>query len=92
MATAGKTIRVTAQSDLAALLDSAAREPIILEHGGERFRLSRADDDPQPPYDPERPRDGLRRFAGTVSAEEGERLKTVISRGREEGSRPLDRP
>ena len=44
MATAPKTVRVTAETALPELLDDAAREPIILERDGERFRLSRDED------------------------------------------------
>ncbi len=91
MAITHKTVRVTEQTDLPELLDDAAKEPVILERGGERFRLSRADD-LFADYDPERVRDGLRRFAGTISPEEGERLKALVYRGREEGTRPPDRP
>ncbi len=91
MATTPKTVRVTEQTDLPELLGDAAKAPVILEHGGERFRLSRADD-LFAGYDPERVRDGLRRFAGTIGAEEGERLKAIVYRGREEGTRPPDRP
>ena len=91
MATTHKTVRVTDETDLPHLLDDAAKGPVILERGGERFRLSRADD-LFADYDPERVRDGLRRFAGTIGAEEGERRKRLIYRGREEGARPLDRP
>lgn len=91
MATTAKTIEVTKQTDILDLLADAAREPIILEHGGERFRLSR-EDDLVAGYDPERVRDGLRRFAGTISREEGERLKALVYQGREDGTRPPDRP
>ena len=91
MATAHKTVLVTDETALPELLDDAAKAPVILERGGERFRLSRADD-LFAGYDPERVRDGLRRFAGTISAEEGERLKRLVYRGREEGTRPPDRP
>lgn len=91
MATATKTIRVTAETAVLDLLDDAAEGPVILERGEERFRLSRADD-PFADDDPERVRDGLRRFAGTISAEEGERRKAVIYQGREEGTRPAARP
>ena len=41
MTIAHKTIRVTEETDLPELLDNAAREPVILERNGERFRLSR---------------------------------------------------
>lgn len=90
-----KTIRVTAETDLPALLDDAAAGPLILERGGDRFRLSRDEGDSADPwadYNPERVREGLRRFAGTITPEEGERMKELIYRGREEGTRPPDRP
>jgi hypothetical protein len=86
-----KTIPVTAETDWPKLLDDAAREPVILERNGTRFRLSR-EDDLFADYDPERVRDGLRRFAGTITPEEAERLRKIVSRGREEGTRPADRP
>ncbi len=91
MATTYKTVQVTDETDLPELLGDAAKEPVILEHRGERFRLSRADD-VFAGYDPERVRDGLRRFAGTIDSEEGERLKAIVYRGREDGTRPPDRP
>ncbi len=91
MAITPKTVRVTEETGLPALLADAAKAPVILERGGERFRLSRADD-LFAGYDPERVRDGLRRFAGTISPEEGERRKALIYQGREEGTRPPDRP
>jgi len=43
-ATAPRTVRVTTETALLELLDDAAREPIILERDGERFRLSRDED------------------------------------------------
>lgn len=92
MATTHKTVRVTEETRLPDLLDDAAEAPVILERGGERFRLSRADDDLFADYDPERVREGLRLFAGTISPEEGERRKALIYQGREEGTRPPDRP
>lgn len=91
MATINRTISVTEHTDWPGLLDDAAKEPIIIEHGGERFRLSRADDTGTT-YDPARVREGLRRFAGTINPVAGERRKALIFRGREEGTRPLDRP
>jgi hypothetical protein len=90
-----KTIRVTAETDLPTRVDDAAAGPLILERGCERFRLSRDEGDSADPwanYDPERVREGLRRFAGTITPEEGERMKGLIYRGREEGTRPPDRP
>jgi hypothetical protein len=91
MASALKTIHITDDTALADLLDDAAREPIILERNGDRFRLSLVDD-LFADYDPERVRDGLRRFAGTITPEEADRLRQIVYRGREEGTRPIDRP
>ena len=51
MATPHKTVHVIAETALPELLDDAAREPIILERDGERFRLSRDEDiayEPEP--------------------------------------------
>ena len=43
-------------------------------------------------YDPERVRVTLEKVAGTLTPEEGDRLKEAIYRAREEGTRPPDRP
>lgn len=93
MATTPKTIQVTETTELPALLDDAAHVPLILERDGQRFRLSRESaDDLWANYDPERVRTGVRQFAGTISVEEGERLKALIYRGREDGAQPPERP
>lgn len=91
MATTLKQIPVTTETDWPKLLDEVTQEPVILERGGERFRLSRVDD-LFADYDPERVRDGLRRFAGTITADEAERLRDIVYQGREDGTRPIDRP
>jgi len=57
-----------------------------------RFRVTRDPDDPWADYDPEKLRAALRAVAGTLTADEGERLKELIYRGREEGTRPINRP
>jgi hypothetical protein len=64
MTTAPKTVRVTAVNALPTLLDDAAREPIILERDGERFRLSRDEDIAYEP-DPEGVRAMLAATAGS---------------------------
>jgi len=90
-----KTIQVTAETDLPALLDDAAAGPLILERGGERFRLSRDEGDAVDPwadYDPERVREGLRQVAGMITPEEAEAWKEAVYRAREDGTRPPDRP
>ncbi len=89
---APKTIKVTPETSVGSLLDEAAAAPVVLETNGTRYRLVREPDDPWAGYDPERVREGLRRFAGTLSPEEGERIKRLIYRGREEGTRPPGRP
>ncbi len=85
-----RTITVEPDSELARALDEAAA--IVLERNGVRYRLSREDDDPWANYDPAKLRASLRQVAGTITPEEGERLKEALYRGREEGTRPLDRP
>jgi hypothetical protein len=42
--------------------------------------------------DPEKVLEGLHEIAGTLSPAEGERMKDLIYRGREEGTRPITRP
>ena len=85
MAAATKTIVVTPETDLRALLDDAADGP--------QFRLGLEEaDDLWADYDPERVRTALREVARSMTREEGERIKELIYRGREEGTRPPDRP
>ena len=92
MLTATKTVAVTDTTDWPKLLDEAANTPLRLERDGVVYRLSREDEDIWAGYDPERVREGLRLFASTLTPEEGERLKELIYRGREEGTRPIDHP
>jgi len=86
------TIHLDPDSELARALADADDEPVLLDSNGVRFRVIRADDDLWADYDPEKVRDGLRKFAGILTPEEGERIKELIYRGREEGTRPPDRP
>ena len=92
MATEPKTIKITPETSLSSLLTEAADAPVLLEANGVVYRLAREGEDIWAGYDPERVRAGLRAFAGTLSSEEGERIKALIYRGREEGTRPPDRP
>ncbi|MEA2514642.1 MAG: hypothetical protein QOJ59_4129 [Thermomicrobiales bacterium] len=89
-----KPITVSDESNLTELLDEAAVEPVLLEKNGVLYRLSVATDtdDLWSNYDPERLRATVLRMAGSISPEEGERIKALIYRGREEGTRPIDRP
>ncbi|MEA2595786.1 MAG: hypothetical protein QOF01_2255 [Thermomicrobiales bacterium] len=89
-----KPITVSDESNLTELLDEAAVEPVLLEKDGVLYRLSRADEvaDIWAGYDPERVRAGLSAMSGIITAEEAERMKALVYRGREEGTRPPDRP
>jgi hypothetical protein len=87
-----RTIHLDPDSELARALANADDTPVLLANNGTRFRVVRVDDDPWADYDPEKVRAGLRKFAGMISPEEADRIKEQIYRGREEGTRPLDRP
>ena len=92
MAKTPLTITIDPDSELGRALDDADGSPVILERNGARFLVTRDPDDPWANYDPEKLRAGLRKFAGMLTPEEGERIKESIYRGREEGTRPIDRP
>lgn len=93
MVTAPRTINVDPTSELGQAQSTAEETPVLLAGNGRVCRVSPAEqDDPWAGYDPERVRSALRRFAGTLTPEEGERLKELIHRGRAEGTRPFDRP
>ena len=86
------TITIDPDSELGRALSDPDGSPVVLERSGERFRVTRDPDDPWANYDPEAVRAALRKFAGMLTPEEGERIKETIYRGREEGTRPIDRP
>lgn len=92
MSTGPRTITIDPDSELGRALEASEESPIILVRNGARFRVTRDPDDPWARYDPDKVREGLRRFAGMLTAEDAERIKAMIYRGREEGTRPLDRP
>ncbi|MBA2521632.1 MAG: hypothetical protein H0V24_18400 [Chloroflexia bacterium] len=92
MSNAPLTITIDPDSELGRALDETDGSPVVLLRAGARFRVTRDPDDPWANYDPDKVRAGLRKFAGMLTPEEGERIKETISRGREEGTRPLDRP
>jgi hypothetical protein len=86
------TIVIDPDSELGRALVETDGELVVLLRNGTRFRVTRDTDDPWANYDPEKVRDGLRKFAGMLTREEGERIKEAIYRGREGGTRPLERP
>ena len=86
------TITIDPDSELGRALEKTDDEPVILLWSGARFRVTRDPDDPWANYDPEKVLEGLHEIAGTLSPAEGERMKDLIYRGREEGTRPITRP
>jgi hypothetical protein len=86
------TITINDDSELGRALDAHPQESIMIVRGVHRFRVIPQGEDPWANYDPERLRDALREVAGTLTPEEGDRIKEEIYRAREEGSRPPDRP
>jgi hypothetical protein len=86
------TIHIDPESELARVLADAEETPVVLDSNGVRFRVIRAEGDLWADYDPEAVLEGLREIAGTLSPDEGERMKALIYRGREEGTRPITRP
>ena len=86
------TIVIDPESELGRALGETDGEPVVLLRNGTRFRVTLDADDPWANYDPESVLEGLHEIAGTLSAEEGKRMKELIYRGREEGTRPITRP
>lgn len=85
-------IEIDPDSELARALERMDSRRVVLESKGVRYTVTRREKDPWENYDPAKVRAGLRRFAGIISREEAERMKELVYRGREEGTRPPDRP
>ena len=87
------TIDIDPESELGKALASAGKRPLALISGGRRYDVFETEhDDVWADYDPEQVRAVVQAAAGSMTLEEGERLKQNIYRWREEGSRPIDRP
>ncbi len=86
------TITVDPDSELGRALAEGDGDEVVLMRGTTRFRVTRDPADPWATYDPVAVLNGLHEIAGTLAPEEGERMKHLIYRGREEGTRPLTRP
>ncbi len=85
-------IELDPESELDKALATAGRKPVVLVSDGRRYVVSRDPLDSVDDYDPEEFRAALRAAVGTLTPEEGERLKRDIYRWREEGARPIDGP
>ncbi len=90
------TIRVPEDSEIARLLRDApaSGEPLRIEVGETAYTVRREVDDFDARtgiwegYDPEQVRAGIEAAAGSWSDVDGEALKEMIYRAREEGTRP----
>jgi hypothetical protein len=87
-----KTIHIPEDSELARVLEEVDETPLRLETRGVLYRVSRDAEDLWAGYDPQVARAGMAAAAGTLTPEDGERLKAFVYRAREEGSRSIDRP
>lgn len=85
------SIDLDPESELAKALAEAGRTPVGLVSNGRRYVVSRDPDDFWDDYDEEMFRAALDAVVGTMTPEEGERFKELIYRGREEGTRPINR-
>ena len=86
------TITIDPDSELGRALDERGDDPVVLVRGTSRFRVTRDPADPWTSYDAAKLREGLRKVAGLLTPEDGDRIIETIYRGREEGTRPLGRP
>ena len=87
MATTDETIEVEDTTPVGPLLERASAGPILLRRNGHVYRL-----EPEPTYDSEKAIAGMRAAAGSWSDVDADELKAYIRRGRDEGTRPIDRP
>jgi hypothetical protein len=85
-------IKLDPDSELAHVLAEKDARTVVLESEGVRYTVKRDDEDPWANYDAAKLREALHEAAGMLTPEEGERMKELIYRGREEGTRPPDRP
>jgi hypothetical protein len=86
------TIELEPESDLARALAAVDETHIALVSGGRRYLLRRDPFGSAADHDPGAFLKALHAVVGTLTPEEGERLKRGIYRWREEGSRPIQRP
>lgn len=92
MASEPKTIEVEPDSELDRLLDEAARAPLRLVRGEERFRLDRETEPPTDDiwagYDPEVARQSTLAAAGSWKDIDAEAFKAYIRERRRTKNRP----
>lgn len=82
-------IKVTPGSELAQLLEAAARTPVVLEKDGVQYRLKRVDDDPTASTDPAASVAGIQAAAGSWRDNvDVEAFKAYVAERRRTSSRP----
>lgn len=84
-----ESIELDPESELATLIVSSGRKPVAVHANGRRYLIVRGSDDGGSEYDRADFEEALRAVIGTITPEEADRLKDMIYRGREEGTRPL---
>jgi hypothetical protein len=87
-----RTITLDPESELAGAMVEAEETPVRLDVRGVRYRVRREDAGPFADYDPEQVRRSLAQYAGSWRDVDAEALKAYLYRGREEGTRPFNRP
>jgi hypothetical protein len=95
MSIEAKKITVRSGSEIASILDMAAKSPLLLEKDGVLFTLNPLEPSAESQwasYDPKAAVSSMRSVAGAWSDLDPDKLKSDIYRAREEGSRPATRP
>ncbi|MGI8553763.1 MAG: hypothetical protein ACR2PL_23685 [Dehalococcoidia bacterium] len=80
-------IPVSAESELSAVLEQAARAPLLLERGGLVFRVTIEQRPPASASDPEIALASMRAAAGSWRDIDPEAFKAALYRAREDGSK-----
>ena len=90
MAAEPKIIPVEPDSELGRALDAVSDQNVVLQRGGERFRVVREVQDTLPDYDPERAWAALERSFGILRGLDREQLKAELreQRGQDSAGRP----
>ena len=85
-------VEIDVDSELARVLATARREPVRLVLNDQQYVVNRDPFNSVDHSDPEEFRAALRAAAGTLTPEEGERLKRMIHPWRDEEGRRIDPP
>lgn len=92
MLTKPRRIRILPDSELGRVLDEVGETPVLLEKNGRVYRLTEEEADLWDTYDAEKAKETLQRVAGSWADVDIDALILSIYRGRQDGSRPAERP